>query len=291
MELNEQKLKKFGKKFRVSEVCAFLGITPRILKHYEDTGILQPDRTDNNDYREYSAEDVIKVQLAERLKKMQLSQREIGEYFAGTLDIEKKRAELIRLREMIDNIIAVLDVDRRNGAPQFSIEPEQSLLCYCKTYPSTTNFMQQYFNSRDAYTSAIAAGCVCDVAHSFIKRYDNLVSFNRIDDYEEKLDNQTYLVCVPIISPPKAASFDGTVQTVTIKKSLVMAFAIGGEPLTGESILKSDGKYRGAGFYLQEEAGRRGIKLSGKSWMLSETGPHKKTTNRTYTTIIGAEIK
>lgn len=291
MELNEQNLKNTSKKFRVSEVCAFLDITPRILKHYEDTGILQPDRTGGNDYREYSAEDIIKVQLAERLKITQLSQREIGEYFSGVLDIEKKYAELIKLRQMLDDLIDILDIERKNGAPQFSVEPEQSLLCYCKTYPSTTNFMKQYINSRDAYTSAITAGCVCDVAHSFIKQYDNLVSFNRIDNHEEPLDNQTYRIGVPITAPPKAANFDGTVETVTRKKSLVMKFAIGGTPLTGKSILKNDGKYRGAGFYLQEEADRRGIKLTSKSWMVSETGPHKKTANRTYTTIIGAEIE
>lgn len=110
-ELNEEKLKNSGKKYRVNEVTAFLGITPRILKHYETTGILAPERTDNNAYREYSAEDIIKIQLAERLKKMQLTQKEIRDYFSGKLDIEKKYAELINLREMIDNLIDVLDID------------------------------------------------------------------------------------------------------------------------------------------------------------------------------------
>ncbi|MDE7373640.1 MAG: MerR family transcriptional regulator, partial [Clostridia bacterium] len=60
-ELNEEKLKSSSQKFRVNEVAAFLGITPRILKHYEATGVLAPERTDGNDYREYAAEDVIKV--------------------------------------------------------------------------------------------------------------------------------------------------------------------------------------------------------------------------------------
>ncbi|MDE6200333.1 MAG: MerR family transcriptional regulator [Clostridiales bacterium] len=291
MELNEKKLGNSSKKFRVSEVAAWLNITPRILKHYESTGVIAPQRTDDNDYREYSAEDVIKIQLAERLKSTQFSQKEIGEYFSGKLDIEKKYAELIKLREMVDNLIDVLDVDRRNGAPQFYIQDEISLLCFCKTYPTVNNTLQQYLNSRDADISAISAGCVCDVTHEFFKQYDNLYSFPRIDGVEEKFDNETYRVCVPILSPPKTKDYDGTVETVTRKKSLTMKFALGGAPLVGDGLLKNDGRYRGGGFYLQEEAARLGLTLTGKSWMVSETGPNKKTSNRTYTVVLGAEIE
>ena len=277
MEFNEQKLKNPGKKFRVSEVCAFLDITPRILKHYEDTGVLRPDRTDTNAYREYSAEDVIMIQLAERLKSTQFSQKEIGEYFSGELDIEKKYAELVKLRGIIDDLIEVIDVDRRNGAPQFSIEPEQSLLCFCKTYPVK---QIQYFDARDAYTSAITAGCVCDVAHTFFYMYDDLSMLPSGADFDaQSLKDKTYRVCVPIISPPKTKQFDGTVETVTRKKSLTRRCAPLGLPA------------HGSGAYLPEEAARRGLTLTGKSWMMSETGPHKKTTKRSYTTIVGAEIE
>lgn len=290
-ELNEEKLKFTSQKFSVSDVTSFLDITPRILKHYETTGILSPNRMTDNNYREYTAEDVIKVQLAERLKCLQLSQKEIAEYFSGELDIEEKYAELIKLREMIDSIIDVINVDRRNGAPQFSIENEQSLLCFCKTYPTTSNNLQQYLHSRDAYTSAINAKCVCNIAHSFLKQYDNLYSFPRVDDFEESFDGETYRICVPIIAPPKAQSFDGTVEMITRKKSLAMKFALNGAPIDVGNVLKDDKKYRGGGFYLQEEAKRRGLKLTGKSWLVSETGPNKKTSNRTYTAIIGAEIE
>lgn len=277
MELNEEKLKISSKKFRVNEVCAFLSITPRILKHYENTGVLTPVRTDGNDYREYSAEDVIKIQLAERLKNMQLSQREIGEYFSGELDIEKKYDELVRLREMIDALIDIFEVDLKNGAPQYSIEPEQSLLCFCKAYPVKPI---QYFEARDAYTSAIVAGCVCDVAHTFFYRYDELSMIPSGADFDAQyFKDKTYRVCVPIVSPPKTKQFDGTVEVVTRKKSLTRKCSPLGLPT------------HGSGVYLQEEAARRGLTLTGKSWMISETGPHKKTAKRSYTTIIGAEIE
>lgn len=276
-ELIEDKLKKSGKKFRVNDVTAFLGITPRILKHYETTGILAPDRTDGNAYREYSAEDIIKIQLAERLKSTQFSQREIAEYFSGKLDIENKYAELIKLREMIDNLTNIIDIDLKNGAPQYSIEPEQSLLCFCKAYPVKPI---QYFEARDAYTSALIAGCVCDVAHTFFYLYDELSMLPSGAEFDaEYFKDKTFRVCVPIISPPKTKQFEGTVETVTRKKSLTRKCSLLGLPTHGR------------GVYLQEEAARRGLTLTGKSWMVSETGPHKKTANRTYTTIIGAEIE
>ncbi|MDE7107763.1 MAG: MerR family transcriptional regulator [Clostridiales bacterium] len=279
-ELNEKKLKISSQKFRVSEVCAFLGITPRILKHYEDTGVLAPEHAERNNYREYSAEDVIMIQLAERLKSTQFSQKEIGEYFSGELDIEKKYAELVKLKGIIDDLIDVIDVDRRNGAPQFSIEPEQSLLCFCKTYPASPSFLQQYLDSRDAYSAAISAGCVCDVGHTFINQYNDLLTFPTVDDFDAQIyKGKTYRICVPIIASPKTEPIDGTVETVTRKKSLTMTFALAGVPTTG---------LRGL---MQEEVMKRRVMLTGKSWLVPETGPHKKTDNRTYTAIAGVEIE
>lgn len=277
MDLTQEILRNSGKKFRVNEVCTFLGITPRILKHYEATGVLAPVRTDDNGYREYSAEDVIKIQLAERLKSVQLSQREIAEYFSGELNIQKKRDYLINLRKIIDNLIDIIDVDLNNGAPQYSIEPEQALLCFCKAYPVKP---VQYFEARNAYTSAITAGCVCDVAHTFFYQYDELSMIPSGADFDAQyFKDKTFRVCVPIVSPPKSDQFDGTVETVIRKKSLTRKCSPSGMPM------------HGSGVYLQEEADRRGLTLTGKSWMISETGPHKKTAGHTYTTIIGAEIE
>lgn len=131
-------------------------------------------------------------------------------------------------------------------------------------------------NARNAYSSAISAGCVCDVNHNFFSTYDELKTLPRIDDNSEQSDNLTYCVCVPVIAPPKNKNFDGTVETVTRKKSLVMKFA----DTTSGNYYK----------ILQDEAKRRGLTLSGRAWVITGTGPHRKTASRTYTFIIGAEI-
>lgn len=287
-ELNEKKLKNSSEKFRVNDVTAFFGITPRILKHYETTGVLAPERADRNDYREYSAEDVMKIQTAERLKNTQLSQREIASYFSGDLDIKRKYGELIALREMIDNLIDVLSLELNDGAPKFSVEHESECLCFCKTYRLTGDALQRYLDTRDAYSSAINAGCLCDAAHTFFVLYDNLFPLPRPTDADAQSqyilpsnavkDNKTYRVCVPILAAPKKAH-NGTVKTVERKKALTMRFA--GEPLSG-----------GKTYYmLQDEAMRRGLTLTGRAWTVSETGPNKKTANKTYTMIISAEIE
>ncbi|MDE7439813.1 MAG: MerR family transcriptional regulator [Clostridia bacterium] len=278
-ELNEEKLKNSSKKFRVNEVTGFFGITPRILKHYEDTGVLNPERAEGNSYREYSAEEVIKIQLAERLKSTQFSQREIAEYFSGGLDIDKKYAELVALRKTIDDIINVLEVDIRRGEPQFSIQEEQTLLCFCKTYPASPSFLQQYLDARDAYSAAISAGCVCDVTHNFFNQYNDLMTFPTVEEFDgEYFKDKTYRICIPIITPPTQQPIDGTVETVIRKKSLVMKFALT-EPTSDSRIL------------MAEEVVRRGVMPTGKSWVIPETGPHKKTAKHTYTAVAGVEIE
>ncbi len=278
-ELNEEKLKFTSQKFSVSDVTKFLDITPRILKHYETTGILTPNRMTDNNYREYSAEDVIKIQLAERLKNTQFTQRDIADYFSGNLDIENKLSELITLRHMIDGLIDIFEVDIMGGTPKFSIMDEISQLCFCKTYPASPSFSQQYLDSRDAYSSAINAECVCDVTHSFFNQYNDLMTFPTVDDFDENyFKDKTYRICIPIVTPPIHQPSDGTVETVTRKKSLVMKFAVV-EPTAEHRVL------------MAEEVIRRGVMPTGKSWVIPETGPHKKTTSQTYTAVAGVEIE
>lgn len=288
--LDEKNLKQHSKKFRVNEISNFLGITPRILKHYEDTGVVLPERSKNNDYREYSAEDTIKLQEAEKLKRIAFSQKEIAGYFNGDLDIEQKRNDLVELRSLIDSTIDLLNMEIEYGKPRFSIYDEQSLLCFCKNYPLTGDPMQMYLFSRDAYTCAIEAGCRCDIMHTFFVVRNNVFPLSQAD--RDNNESMEYLVptvmlkrqdsdnkiCVPILYAPDKLADSATVENVTLKKSIVMKYV--GDFLEGGQ----------AYFMLQQEADRQNLTLSGKAWTVSETGPNKKTSNRTYTLVIGAEI-
>lgn len=156
------------------QVAGFFGFTPRVMKHYETTGVLKPARADNNGYREYSAEDVIKIQTAKQLKHANLSNREIGEFFSGKLDVEKKRDELLKIRASIDRIIDMFDLELSDGEPQFDFAEETSLFCYCNTYPLGGDVIRRYVEARETYSQAIKSGFQCDFEHTFFYCYDNL---------------------------------------------------------------------------------------------------------------------
>ncbi len=290
--LDEDKLKNSSEKFRVNDVAAFLGITPRILKHYEDTEVISPERSQQNDYREYSIEDIVKIQTAEKLKLSQFSQREIAGYFTGEIDLKRKFEDLVGLRKTIDDAIALLDIELNVGKPQFSVEEEGALQCFCKTYTLTDgNPLRQYLNSRDTYISAIKAGCTIDVVHTFFLEYRNLFPIGKSSDEAasptpsllpacaaEKTGGG-YRICIPILSAKNGDGFGGTVENVTWKKSFTMKYS--GHLIYGGQIY----------YMLQEEAIKRGLTLTGKVRTISETGSNRKTAEHTYTIILSAEIE
>lgn len=289
-KLNEEKLKFSSKTFHVKEVCTFLGITPRVLKHYEDKGVLSPAREQVNSYRTYTAEDIIKVQIAEQLKQMGLPLNEIQQYFSGNINLNSLYERLIVQRDLINKLLSFVEMEKQIGKPKFEIFEETTQLCYVKEYSATNDLLQKYLDSRDAYSCAISVGCRCDRAHSFFIRYDGLFSYFNAESCEqvaldqkfvrnEKIDKAVYRVCVPILSAPKKLSDDGRVEEVTRKKSLIMKMV--GEPLDG-------GKHF---LMVAEEAKKRGFRLTENAWIISETGPNKKTAERTYSLVVAIEIE
>ena len=287
---NEKILKQTSDKFRVNEVSSFFDFTPRILKHYETTGVLQPNRDEHNGYREYTAEDVMKIQTAEQLKHTNLSKHEIAEFFDGSLNINKKLEELIQIRDSINRLIDVFSLETLEGAPRFSFTEETSLLCICKTFPISGEIVKRYCEAREAYSAAVKSGYVCDFRHTFFHMYQNLFPLSKsesgslqsdkiLPDCALKENCKTYRVCVPVIEPQNAENLKEKAEVITRKKSFVVKYA---------------GEAYGAGamyYLLQEEAAKRKIPLNGNVWSLSLTGPNKKNKKRTYTLIIGAEIK
>ena len=287
---NEKILKKTSDKFHVNEVSAFFGFTPRILKHYETTGVLEPNRDERNGYREYTAEDVIKIQTAAQLKHTSLSKHEIAEFFDGSLDVNKKLEELIQMRESVDRLIDVFSLETSEGTPRFSFTEETSFLCMCKTFPINGDIINRYCEARETYSAAVKSGYLCDFRHTFFYAYENLFPLSKpesgplqsdkiLPDCALKENCKTYRVCVPVVEPKNTMRLKEKAEVVTRKKSFVVQYA---------------GEAYGAGamyYLLQEEAAKRQIPLNGNVWSLSLTGPNKKNKKRTYTLIIGAEVE
>lgn len=95
---------------RIQEVEAQVGITKKNIRFYEQEGLITPQRNRENGYREYSAEDVL------RLKKIRLFRR-LG------VPIED-------LRKLLSGTLTVSDTMARHA---ISLDREKTNLELCKT--------------------------------------------------------------------------------------------------------------------------------------------------------------
>ncbi len=270
--LDEKKLKKGEKSFRVHETANFLGITPRILKRYEEKHTISPARTEENDYREYTAEDIIKIHVAEQLKLMGFTAQQTARYFSGELDVESAYNRLVALREKMDNLIDVLKLDMHPNQPIFTICEQISLMCFVRTYPMHDDIIQKYYDARETYSDAVQEGCKCDIARVFFMLHPGALENNQYRAPDK------YKVCLPVSAAPEH-TVRGRIENVVRGRSFVIKMTGIENSITPMRQL------------LLAEAQRRGIVLSGNLWSISETGPHKKTAQHIFTLILGGEIK
>lgn len=64
-------------KLQIGEVAALFDVTTKTLRHYEKLGLLAPEREENG-YRLYGPEDVLRVQRIRQLQSLGLSLREVA---------------------------------------------------------------------------------------------------------------------------------------------------------------------------------------------------------------------
>ena len=66
-----------AEKLRIGEVAALFEVTTKTIRHYEEVGLLQPERAENG-YRQYGPEEVLCLQRIRRLQGLGLSLKQIG---------------------------------------------------------------------------------------------------------------------------------------------------------------------------------------------------------------------
>ena len=67
------------------DICKQLSVTPKMLRIYEEGGLIHPHRGENN-YRYYSEEDVLRIQMIVMLRKLGFSVKDIGTIFREKSD-------------------------------------------------------------------------------------------------------------------------------------------------------------------------------------------------------------
>ena len=70
------------REYRIGEFAKYLGVTPDLLKHYEDQGIIQPTRSDSG-YRYYPFNTTMLLIECIRLRNYGMTLREIREILAA----------------------------------------------------------------------------------------------------------------------------------------------------------------------------------------------------------------
>lgn len=89
------------KQYRIGDYARYLGVTPDLLKHYEEVGLIQPSRTENG-YRYYAFNTAVPLIECIRLRNYGMSLREIREILT-IQTVEAERVEQ-RLKENVEHL-------------------------------------------------------------------------------------------------------------------------------------------------------------------------------------------
>jgi Predicted transcriptional regulators len=81
------------------------GLTKKAIKYYESEGLIQPTQNSENNYREYSQEDIVKLNLIGALRALDVSISEIRDVIEGNKGIpDIMRDTLLRINENLEKL-------------------------------------------------------------------------------------------------------------------------------------------------------------------------------------------
>ncbi len=105
-------------RYTVNELARMSGLTPRTLRYYDAIGLLRPARDSSNDYRQYAASEVERLQHILLYREMGLPLEDIRQILdspgfdqAGALrqHLERLQAQRRRVEELIRTVSRTLD--------------------------------------------------------------------------------------------------------------------------------------------------------------------------------------
>lgn len=112
----------------IGETARALGVTRRILLHYEERGLIQPDvRRGDGGNRYYSIDTFTQLRNIRNLQNLGLTLDEIREYFRASTDLMPLIRRLEEMRDTLDRNIEKLYERARTDPPQIrqlSMPPE-----------------------------------------------------------------------------------------------------------------------------------------------------------------------
>lgn len=125
--------------FSIGEVAQAVGVTRRILLHYEECGLVQPDVKDGpTGNRYYTIDTFVKIRTIRIFQNLGLSLSEIRGYFDDSFDLPQLIGRLETLRDELDRHIEKLRERSNDAPPQIRrvLLPRQTV--YRLVYPAST---------------------------------------------------------------------------------------------------------------------------------------------------------
>lgn len=119
--------------FSIGEAARALGVTRRIILHYEERGLIRPDvRSDATGNRYYSIDTFTQLRSIRSLQNLGLSLDEIQDYFSGTIDLLSLIHRLEKIRDELTLNIEKLYERAETGPEQVKEMLLPPQLVYCR---------------------------------------------------------------------------------------------------------------------------------------------------------------
>lgn len=173
--------------FQIGQAAKLMGVSRKMILHYEELGLLLPAYKDENSgYRYYTADNLTQIRYIRALQSLGLSLSEVREYYYDSNNIEVHIKRLTDLREDLDKNIQMLQM-RASKIGDMTVRwttlPEQS--CFCKRY-FCEDTAQAAAYLRETYIAAAHTGYMTHTGHIFTMRMG------------EDLQALDLLCCIPI---------------------------------------------------------------------------------------------
>lgn len=113
---------------KANEVCKKLGISYKCLRIYEEKEIIVPKRQEENNYRSYSSDDILKLKCIKTLRELGLSLEEIKNMISGEF-LEKNINQFYTQMKILENQLIKLSAIKEtlNFGINFMLESQKKM--------------------------------------------------------------------------------------------------------------------------------------------------------------------
>ncbi|MFC5470013.1 MerR family transcriptional regulator [Cohnella suwonensis] len=128
---------KAGRLYRIGELSALAGISPRTIDYYTGLGLLAPAKRSTGNYRLYDDETISRIRRIEQLKAQKFTLEEIREQFASLNRVVPDEAVTRKLSELHSHL-AQLEREVKELEPVLDqLKPQQAKRLFQAITPQT----------------------------------------------------------------------------------------------------------------------------------------------------------